>query len=75
MASERETYMAKDFRLKIAMTYDEWVVVARALAEAGHEREDGHLLSAAARIEREIGHPAVAGSLEAASERVFLSAR
>jgi hypothetical protein len=32
---------------------------------------DGHLLALAARLEREMGHSAVAGAMEVAADRAF----
>nr|WP_250808443.1 hypothetical protein [Neorhizobium tomejilense] len=63
--------MTNEHRIKIAFTYDEWARVSRAVSEAGTADNDGHLFALAARIEREMGHYAVAGTLEAAATRAF----
>ena len=63
--------MTKDHRMKIALSYDDWARISRAVSDTGSADNDGHLLALAAALERGIGHSAVAGALEAASERAF----
>lgn len=66
--------MMDDHRLKLAFLYDEWVLIARAVGDTALAEKDPHLLSLAARLERGLGHPAVARSFEAAAERALVEA-
>ncbi len=63
--------MAKDYRIKLALDFDDWCLLSAAAVDTGNARGDSRLISLAAKIERSLHHSAVAGSLEAQAERMI----